>query len=145
MSVRVQISFRNSATGADDWLDITDYLAKQWPLPEDFGANHMGVYPDVTDAAQSGSDHWYDLREAIFQAANDLAIQAGVELKNVGVRGQNSMGDGPQATATRRAEDVKNFFDGRIHAMRIICSNGGDPAGTDIRLLFEYRYTSRNA
>lgn len=153
MGVRIQVSFKNTLTQQDDWLDITKYLTNTadggFDLPAGF--SNYGVYPDDTLSADVQGGHWYDLRSAVVQAAYDLQNQVRAKEESIANGGENESSAGNDLELLKqRAEDVKNFFDGRIHAMRIINGEASDTnpvtdTGTDIRVMMEYRYTSRNA
>ena len=143
--VRIELSYYDESIGSDAWIDITQSIAKQFSagLPPDFQKDSHGVYPDKT-AGKNEPGHWYDLRLCILDAVEDAKEQVKIAKQNPS---SSSTGVSNVELAEKKLESLKHFFDGRIHAMRITDTEDlqADDNGTDIRVLMEYRYTSRNA
>ena len=123
--VRVEISYRDDA-GNNAWLDITQSLAKQFSagLPSGFGKE--------------------DLRMCIYDAVQDAKAQLEIAKQNTS---SNSSGANNVELAEKKLASLKNFFDGRAHAIKVTDteSKTSSNLGVNIRVLMEYRYTSRNA
>ena len=142
--VRVEISYRDDV-GNNAWLDITQSLAKQFSagLPSGFGKEDYGIYPDKT-AKDHEPGHWYDLRMCIYDAVQDAKAQLEIAKQNTS---SNSSGANNVELAEKKLASLKNFFDGRAHAIKVTDteSKTNSNLGVNIRVLMEYRYTSRNA
>lgn len=143
--IRIELSYFDEASGGDAWLDITQSVAKQFSagLPPDFQRDNYGVYPDKTASAQE-SGLWYDLRQCVLDAVNDAKEQLEIAKQNPS---SSSTGVSNVELAEKKVESLKHFFDGRVHAIRVTDTEhlGVSSSGINIRVLMEYRYTSRNA
>lgn len=143
--IRIEVSYYDESSGNDAWIDITTYLNNQFTnnLPSDFQQKNHGVFPDDI-ATDDEAGHWYDLRLCILDALADAEEQLEIAKNN---SSSSTAGANNVEIAEKKVSSLKHFFDGRLHAMRITDTEGlgSDEGGTNIRVLMEYRYTSRNA
>lgn len=141
--LKVELSYYDADNNIK-FIDITKSLQKQFNngngLPDGL---KEGIYPDNIAQANE-TDFWYDL----IQCVNDAIVE---KREEAGWSGDANFSNGQDAASTKNKEleGLKHFFDGRVHALRFhdTESSGVDKYanGIPIRVLMEYRYSSRNA